>query len=332
MSDNFDVHVACSKNTYSPEERSHKFRSVNRFFIALNANGISGLIYDLLSLFKAKRETGAEDYIVILGSGPGLLLALFPSLRKRHLLIHPDGLEWKRKKWNPLTRIIIKMSWYLAVRYAEKLILDNKHVLNYVPERFITKTCICAYGADHLPRKNLSKSLIKGKYALVVARAEPENNLDLISDAFESVSDLKLIIISNFSRTRYGRQLQKKLTRNNDFYLIEAIYDDQELLQRYRVNCSIYIHGHSVGGTNPSLVEAMASGIPVMAWDNPFNRDTTHNAAQYFDSRESLIKLLKHVTDSELTTLAMRLRTIAEKYYRWERVKDDLLKAMEYNL
>jgi glycosyltransferase involved in cell wall biosynthesis len=219
------------------------------------------------------------------------------------------------------------MGYLLSLKYAHKLLVDNIELFNIIPIRFHSKIHQITYGGDHLPQSDSYQTNTVHSYALAIARAEPENNLDIILNAFCRKESPKLIVIANWRQTRYGRILLKKYAHHQNISLIDPIYDQSEL-QKYRTNCSIYIHGHSVGGTNPSLVEAMYAGVPVFAWDNEFNRITTNNLACYFSTENDLLQLINNYNPVILSEQALQLQHYARIYYKWTLAAEQLKRIL----
>jgi glycosyltransferase involved in cell wall biosynthesis len=161
--------------------------------------------------------------------------------------------------------------------------------------------------------------LKSGGYAFIVCRIEPENNIELILNSFTKFRKLKLVIVGNWDNSNYGRKLRIKFGRNDNFLLLDPIYDQGELNQ-LRVNCYIYVHGHSAGGTNPSLVEAMNMNLAILAFDCSFNRETTNSLALFFDSAEGLAALLESLTDIVVNDLGVAMGVLARERYTWSRI------------
>ena len=324
MTDSFKVHIACSSFVYDPEERSPSFGSVTRFFIPVHPNGIAGLWYDFRAIRYVMRACTAEDILLILGIGPGIFLPLIKPRIRGKIIIHTDGQEWKRKKWNAVVRIFLRACRQLSWRMADKLILDNQALMEDLPSRYRKKAFLLGYGADHLPQEAKAPEDMSGKYALVIARAEPENQLDLILRTFQEMPEATLLVISNTAQTRYGRKMLRKYSSCSNIIFRGTIYNDAELLHSYRKYCTVYIHGHSAGGTNPSLVEAIYCGLRIVAWDNRFNRSTTEEKAFFFSDRESLKKQL---TDSFHQTEDQNGDPIEEERkndFSWKKIASDL--------
>jgi glycosyltransferase involved in cell wall biosynthesis len=319
LSIDFEVFVICSTKKYSQEKRQHNWNNIHRIFFPIRPNGIQSLIYDFISLLTAQANA---DFIIMLGSGSGLILPLFRIFKKLPIAVHIDGLEWKRGKWNRFARLFLWLNYKLCLCYARYIIADNKALIKNIPAKYRYKVVEISYGYEHNPDVNFNPYLFNKPYALVIARAEPENNLEMIINAFKTLSNLSLIIISNCEYTKYGRWLLKNSSGLSNLQIIGPVYEDRVLLQQYRMGCSVYIHGHSAGGTNPSLIEAMATGKPVLAFDNEFNRVTTNNKAYYFDNTMSLLSLINSINDDEFLISAQNLKQYTMQEYNWDKVSD----------
>ena len=325
LSKSLDVSVICSSKLYTPDERIINWNGINRIFYSMYPNGLGSIMYDLKGLLQAGKEA---DYILLLGVGSGLFFPLLPSLRTKNLLIHIDGIEWKRPKWNLIEKIYLRIGFWFSLRYAKTIILDNKALNDYIPDTFRKKTVILNYGGNHLPViEKLPVMTSEISYALVIARAEPENNLHLILRIFEQLKNPRLIIISNWNNNRYGKKLYRYYSGVKNIQLLDAIYDAYQIHQ-YRMNCTLYIHGHSVGGTNPSLVEAMYAGLPIVAFDNEFNRITTNNLAIYFRTGKDLEYILQHSNQLNLSESAGKMKQYAMQNYTWDKTARKLIKMI----
>jgi glycosyltransferase involved in cell wall biosynthesis len=313
----YDITVICSKDLYLKSERKDINKSnLSLIYLPFKPNGISSLFYDLVSLLIAFRKA---DFIIQLGSGGAIFLPLIKIFRKMPVATHIDGLEWERSKWNKFAGIFLRLSGYLAIKYSDFILTDNVALHKYIPKKLLKKVILTTYGADHLPIAVNLKKIHNRDYALVIARAEPENNIHVFLELFKKLKSLDLIVVSNWMQTGYGRKLFKEYNSEHNLKLIGPIYDDPLKLQCYRNQCKVYLHGHSAGGTNPSLVEAMYSGIPVIAHDNVFNRQTTNNLALFFKSTNELMDLMVSVAEGHLEFDVITIRDYAIKNYTWEK-------------
>jgi glycosyltransferase involved in cell wall biosynthesis len=143
----------------------------------------------------------------------------------------------------------------------------------------------------------------------------------MILDAFNAQNELPLVMVGNWNNSAYGIKTKEKYRNYKNLVLLDAIYD-REKLDVLRSNCSLYIHGHSAGGTNPSLVEAMYLGLPIFAFASGYNEYTTENRAIYFDSSASLLNLIDTRINLDLVEMGKNLKQIADKSYRWKTIAE----------
>lgn len=314
-----DITVYCSANNYKHKKDHHNNAQLK--YIKLDSNGIQSIPYDIISLFKAARN---HEVILILGVSGCIILPVFRLFYpKKKLIINIDGLEHRREKWKKSIQKFLKLSERLAVKHSDTIVSDNKAIQEYVSEKYYKKSVLIAYGGDHTKEMPLSKGTIKqfnipASYAFKVCRIEPENNIHLILDAFAG-SPLPIIIIGNWNKSLYGIKLKEKYASNSSIIILDPIYE-QNILDQIRSNCRVYIHGHSAGGTNPSLVEAMSLGLPVFAFDVSYNRETTFNSAKYFKDAGELKILLNSLEETDLQNGAQSMRQIAAENYTWAKI------------
>lgn len=313
---NYEITVYCSSKDYSYKRKEYK--SCKLVYIPFKANGIQSIPYDIFSLFSAAKK---NDVILILGISGCIILPFFKIFHSnKSLIINIDGLEHKREKWNILIKKFLKVSERVAVKYGNKIITDNREIQAYVMSEYSKKSHCIAYGGDHVKNMRLTEAVkfkynLIDKYAFKVCRIEPENNVEMILKSFSKL-DYQLVIVGNWNHSSYGRNLKHKYSKIESIKLLDAIYD-QTILNQIRSNCSIYIHGHSAGGTNPSLVEAMNLSLPVFAYDVSYNKSTTFNKAKYFKNSDELIQLVKTVDDVVLGQLGTEMKDIAMRNYTW---------------
>lgn len=312
-----EITVYCDRRFYRKNERSKVWNQVNRKFLLIPANGIFSIFYDLLCLLRALKTA---DIILILGSGAGIWIPLIARFSRKIIITHLDGIEWLRPKWNLFTRKFLHYSARLSIQFSDHIIVDNDALLNTIPLKHHNKILCIKYGGDHLPEISEINPIHDKPYALVICRAEPENNLKLILKAFEEIHNLDLIVISNWNQTRFGKQFKKATGNNQNILFKDPIYDKPELLQQYRKQCKIYIHGYSAGGTNPSLVEAMFAGCPILALDNDFNRNTTQNLAYYFRTSAELTRQINMLSSLDLKKSGEKMQKYAKMNYTWIKV------------
>jgi len=340
--------VYCSSKAY--DERMRSYLGARLEYIPLNANGPQSIIYDLWSMLRAIPKA---DILLILGVSGCIFLPIIKLFSKKKIIVNLDGIDWKRQKWKWFARSYLKMSERIAAKYADCLIADNAAIQDYVSDTYNKKSHLIEYGGDNalidLPVNNNSdisiialnkennKSLpemtdIKfNHYAFCVCRIEPENNIHMVLEAFVQTKALPLIIVGDWNRNKYGRSLRTKYGQLENIQLLDPIWDPAQLFS-LRINAKLYIHGHSAGGTNPSLVEAMCIGLPVFAFDVAFNRATTLDEANYFSSKDDLAAKLNELDDLELSRLADRMKNIGAEKYSWQAISEKYSQLFDANM
>ncbi len=328
LAEDFYMTVYCSSRAY--DNKLETYNNAKLEYIDLDANGIQSILYDIISLFKAKDS----DVLLILGVSGCTFLPILKILSKAKIIVNIDGLEWKREKWGKFAKSFLKFSEKIAVKYADTVVVDNKVIQDHVTNTYGKESTLIAYGADHVEKIALSDTVLNqypflnDKYAFTVCRIEPENNLHIILEAFSQQSSLPLVIIGNWKANKYGMDLLDKYAAIDHIHLLDPIYD-QKILNQIRSNAYVYMHGHSAGGTNPSLVEAMFLGLPIFAYGVNYNRETTENSAAYFLNSMELQKLIKHIDDKYLRSIGEKMLEISNRRYRWKIIANKYCELFE---
>jgi glycosyltransferase involved in cell wall biosynthesis len=162
-------------------------------------------------------------------------------------------------------------------------------------------------------------SFYKEQYTISVCRIEPENNIHIILEAFSLQKDMPLVIVGNWRNGNYGLQLLQAYTRFSHIYLLDPIYESNKL-NFLRSHAYLYVHGHSAGGTNPSLVEAMFFGLPIFAFDCVYNRYTTENQCIYWSNVDELYTHIIQADKTQLKDIGEKMKNIADSRYRWTNI------------
>ena len=315
--ENIEYSVYCSKKHY--KNRPTTYKGANLKYYPFDANGSQALIYDALCTIHAWFHC---DTILSLGGDGTYLYPLLKILGKRRIIHNYDGFETNRDKWNPLVKWIITKIQNNAAKYSDVHIADNDAIAPLLKDRYGVDSVIIEYGGDgafivkddvHLKEKY---GLTPQGYYFNVARIEPENNIHVMLEAFASMSDKQLVLVGNWHKNQYGEELLKKYTDYKNIRMMAPIYEKKEI-NLLRSNCKLYIHPHSVGGTNPSLVEAMYLGLPIVAFDVIYNRSTTEEKALYFKNADEL-QTIVNTKENEFADVAAMMKETADRRYRWE--------------
>lgn len=313
-----DLLVYCSEKAY--EEKPDRYLSAGLRYLPLSANGIQSIPYDIGSLFSSIRQ--GSDRILLLGVSGAIALPLVRLLSRARIVTNIDGIEWRREKWNGPARWFLRLSERLAVRYSHEVVADNGGIADYVRETYGCPCHVIAYGGDHAIAAEpvpYSGRALPGRYAFALCRIEPENNVAMILEAFAHSESLPLVFVGNWKNSAYGQELQTRYQENPNVHLLDPIYD-VGVLRTLRGGASVYVHGHSAGGTNPSLVEMMHFGIPVLAFDCVFNRHTTENQAVYFSDAGTLGAAAREWDSPDHARVGEAMQRIARERYTWDAI------------
>lgn len=303
--------VFCSNQSYST--KLTEYNGAHLIYLPLSANGIQSIPYDMLSLVYCLFKK--PDVTLILGVSGCLFLPLYRLFSNSKIVTNIDGLEWKRDKWGSLVKKFLKLSESFAVKFSDVIITDNKAIGDYVDDEYSKSNVVIAYGGDHAIVKAIDVGPTDD-YFLSLCRIEPENNVQMILEAFSN-SQQKLKFVGNWDASEFGRELKRKYSSNLNIQIIDPIYEINYLF-KLRSECKGYIHGHSAGGTNPSLVEAMHFEKPIFAFNCSFNRYSTEDNAFFFTSAAELMAQLSSTNQDALDIVAKNMKLIADSRYTWK--------------
>lgn len=243
--------------------------------------------------------------------------------------LHVDGLEWRRAKWGPVGKRYYKTNERIGVRLADALIADAVGIQDYYRERYRADSVFIPYGAPilrDLPADRLPELELEPRgYHLVVARLEPENNAHVAVSGYESsAAALPLVVVGAVRYPgEYVRALQQAAARDARVRMVGSVYDDELLDQLYAHSAS-YLHGHSVGGTNPSLLRAMGAAAPVLAFDVNFNREVLGAAGRFWSTPPDVRAAVEQVESDAAAAVALGVagQERAERLYVWDDVAE----------
>lgn len=337
-------HVSCMNN----DEKHFDYNNADCFNVSLPLPGAPGRILHvsraLRQVERWRRENPGQSVIVyILGCRIGPLLYFHGGkLRKSGVKIfcNPDGLEWKRGKWNRAAKCFLKLCERCLVCCSDLVICDSKAIESYIRDTYgkrVKNTTFIAYGAEQArsacPEEIYLEwcgkhGITPGNYYLSVGRFVPENNIEtVIREFMSSPTGRDLVIISNIEHDRFYNKLLQRTGFPSDSRIkfVGTVYDT-ELVKKIRENARGYIHGHEVGGTNPSLLEALASTRVNLLLDVSFNREVAQDAALYWDktmgSLSGVIELTDAMEEASMDALANAGRERIRNTYSWERICD----------
>jgi glycosyltransferase involved in cell wall biosynthesis len=317
-----DVTVYCRS-----EDRSEEYLGMHRVVLpAVRLRSAETLTHTALSVAHQVRHRAEVAIVFNAANAP-----LVPALHRLGVpvAVHVDGLEWQRGKWGRLGRRYYLVAERAAVRWADALIADAVAIQEYYRRRYGAESHFLAYGAPVLASPALHRlpqlGLQAGGYHLVVARLEPENHVDLVLRGYVASSAQQPLVVVGSApyASAHVAELERVAAGDDRVRMLGAVWD-QELLDGLYAGASCYLHGHSVGGTNPSLLRALGAGASVAAFDVDFNREVIGDAGVYFGEDDDVTTILKQVeTDPDAARARGETgrRSVAQRY-RWDDVAD----------
>ncbi len=313
-------HEAFVYNPKSHPFKSIKYKNVNiirKFHPEKTIGASANIIYDFLCLKDAKRKK--FDIILECGYGSAAFSFLLVNTKRCNIITNMDGMEWHRTKWSNFTKGIIQRAEKIAVKKSKKIVADNICIKDYFRSRYRVHAHFIPYGAsinNKYDVKILEKyNLKQNSYHLIIARIEPENNIEAIIKGIQnSKLNDNILIIGNIN-TKHGKYICNKYNTDNIIYK-ESIFDFNEL-NSLRHFSKAYFHGHSIGGTNPSLLESMASECFIFSHNNIYNKSVLDENAIYFKNSKELANQLNNFDNlikQKKTYTEKNLSKIEEKY------------------
>lgn len=320
--DNYRIKVICDKD--------HEITTTYKNIILKSsafAKSKNPILFYLDSIIRSLKDS---DIILSCGSGGGYF-ALLPRLFGIKFVTNPDGLGYKRDKWSSHIKIALKSLFYSTAKFSEYLVYDSFGIRDLFQKEFkrSKKSVVIEYGSEinsNIIKKSQifikSKKLKKHDYHLVVSRLEPENNVDTIIKGYIKSKQIKpLVIVGNIQSTKYVDELLN-ISYSQNIIFLGGVYN-KEHLQELRYNTFSYWHGHSVGGTNPSLLEAMGSKNLCICHDNIFNREVTENNSKFFTDQVDVKNIFLEIEDKEFDefqTLREAVYSRVVDYYNWNSI------------
>lgn len=343
ISQDIKYHVSC----LSDQNGEFEHNGARCFNVKVPGIGSSkAVLYDILSLMacikyiKTNKIENSSVYILACRIGP--FIGLFKKKLKKlgvKVYVNPDGHEWKRSKWNKFIRMYWKYSEKLMVKHSDLIICDSRGIENYIKREYAgisPTTTFIAYGADIThSSENADKDVInwfrhreidENNYYLIVGRFVPENNYELIVREFmKSETKKDLVIVTDIKDGSFKKNLLEKTRYDQDARIkfVGTVYD-QDYLKLIRENAFAYIHGHEVGGTNPSLLEALGSTKLNILLDVVFNKEVAEECAIYFSkdklSFRNAIEFAESLNAIQIDELGLKSKMRINEEYSWEKI------------
>ena len=314
----------------SKSEQFHEdeWNGIRRVLIPAGDGSIGTMLFDWRAIRHSMREKGV---VLTLGYNTGVFNAMYRLCGTSNIM-NMDGIEWRRAKWSRFARAWFWINEWAGARVATHLVADHpeigRHLLRHTSPGKIT---VIPYGADLVSSAPVELvhryGLLPKKYYLLIARPEPENSILEIVQAYSSeIRGMPLVVLGKYARDGTSYQQRVLDAAGPEISFLGAIFD-RDAVQALRYYARAYIHGHSVGGTNPSLVESLAAGNAVIAHDNRFNRWVAGEGAHYFRSSFDLSELLKSL-ESDSSQL-LRMEEASRRRHHESFTQDKILRAYE---
>jgi len=319
---------------YNPDDHPYKDKTWNGVKIKQICSnekrfGVVGTsIFDYLCLSDALNQ----DYDVVFELGCSASV-FYQSKNKRDfkIITNMDGLEWKRSKWNKITRKFLEYLEMQAVLKSDALIADNPGIQDFLKNKYNADSYYIPYGADVFENPNMK--VLEGieqepySYFLLVARFEPENNIEMILDGYiQSKSKEPFFVVGNY-KTKYGNVLVDKYKKYPLIIFLGSIYNFMTL-NNIRYFSKIYFHGHSVGGTNPSLLEAMGCSCCIAAHNNAFNRYVLGEDSYYFNNSNDVAHIINSYAENCREYYVQNNKIKIKINYNWKSISKQYLEIL----
>jgi glycosyltransferase involved in cell wall biosynthesis len=332
----YEIVIYCRRGSYPAAMRVPSYRGVELVYVpSPGGKNFSGLIATFFAVLHAL-VAGRYDVIFFVNVGMGHHAALC-RLFGHKVVMNVDGLDWTRAKWGPVAKWYFLSAARSAVRFCTELVTDAEAMRLFYLERFRKETTMIAYGAyierSEKPELISQFGVDPQQYYLIASRLIPENHADLIARAFLRTDSSKKLLIAGGAN--YDSPFHRELRAlAGDRIILAGHIDDQEVIKELHCNCFVYVHGHSVGGTNPSLLKAMGYGNCILALDTVFNREVLEDGGVFFPRDEAVLAQEMRALEADPHRIA-ELRLMGperiRKNYTWEKIArqyDDLFREV----
>lgn len=332
VAQNHDVYVYNSHNHAYKEKTFNGVKIIHQFDPEYKIGTAGQFLYDLNCILDSRKRN--FDIILQLGyTSNSVWSFLLP--KKAIIITNMDGMEWKRSKYSKKVQKFLQFAEKKAIKSSHYLIADSLGIKKYIEEKYHKDATYIAYGAEPFTtaREDVLEqyNVTKYNYNLIIARFEPENNIEMILDGIVESQDHKVVLIIGNPDNNFGNRLKKKFETYNNIQFIGAIYN-KEHLDNLRCFSNIYFHGHSVGGTNPSLLEAMAAKAMIAAHKNEFNYSVLENRALYFSNASEVKKLVQTLKREHFENLIQDNFDTIINEFNWNKINESYLKLFEKSI
>jgi glycosyltransferase involved in cell wall biosynthesis len=320
-----EIVMYCRRGSFPDEMRVPAYRGVRLVYVpSPGGKNFSGLVATFFAVLHAL-TVGRYDIFFFVNVGMGHHAAVC-RLFGRKVVMNVNGLDWTRAKWGPVARWYFYSAAHSAVRFCTELVTDAEAMRQFYLERFRKETTMIAYGAyvetSQRPELISPFGVERDGYYLIASRLIPENHADLIARAFlRSGSSKKLVIAGG---ANYDSPFHRELRAlAGERIILTGHIDDQEVIRELHCNCFAYVHGHSVGGTNPSLLKAMGYGNCILALDTVFNREVLAEGGFFFPRDEAVLGCEMRALEANPARVAALRRMGPERIrmnYTWEKI------------
>jgi glycosyltransferase involved in cell wall biosynthesis len=323
-----DVYCYNSHNHKFQEKTFHGVNIIHQHDPEYKYGTFGQFIYDYNCIMDSRKR----DFDIILQLGytsNSVWCFLLP--KKSIIVTNMDGLEWKRTKYSKPVQQFLKFAERLAAISSDYLISDSLGIEKFLKEKYKKESTYIAYGAHPFnnPNEEILKeyTVQKENFNMIMARFEPENNLEMVLEGVSKSIDKTPILVVGKHDTKYGEYLKNKYKKNSNIKFLGGIYN-LEHLNNLRYYSKLYFHGHSVGGTNPSLLEAMASQALVVAHNNDFNKGILKENSYYFSNPEEVKNILETIKKSDNLPLVQNNYQAIIKDFNWDKINGQYLQLL----
>jgi len=321
----FDVSVYNSSTHPFKESTFNGVKIIHCFDPEDKIGTIGQFVYDLNCILDSRKRK--FDILLQLGYTSSSVWGRFLP-KNSQIITNMDGLEWKRSKYSKAVQKFLKYAEKCAVKSSNYLVSDSIGIQKYLEKTYDVNSKYIAYGATIFKESNVNilteYNLEAYNYNMLIARLEPENNIEIILDGVvEANRQIPFLVIGKYDTNKFGKHLKNKF-KNTNIIFVGGIYNIEHL-NNLRYYSNLYFHGHSVGGTNQSLLEAMASNALIVAHKNEFNKSILTNSGFYFNSKAQVKNYIETINKKEYYSKLEDSKSTIELNFNWEFINKEYL-------